>query len=591
MKVLRFIYEIFKRFPSLLIINTLLLLAVSFFGACSVFTISPIVDRFIHTNMQGISPITEKFINILNFFNIPGTLSNLLIVFIVFIMISAVFQVFARFSILKTQYAVLRDIMLGTFKDFFNANWEFFSSSKQGVLINTFNRELTVVGNAFNGMAMLFANIIQLLFFLIIPFCISWQVTIISVSAAVLFAIPFILLGRRHYRLGELGTSTANDMSSVIHENLNLAKIVLGFGNQRKSIGNLSNAYDIHRSVAIKSQLLMRSIVILYRPFGVVTVIIALFVSRRFGVPLSEIMVLLLALLQVAISISNLTMHKNSLENFFPSYEQIVRLRKKAVALKQRSGSIEFKGFNKELTVHDLTFSYPGCEPVLSNINISIPSGKMVALVGESGAGKSTFIDIIIGFHKLTKGEVLIDGTSLQSFDVSSYRNRIGYVPQDSVLFNMTVRDNLLWSYENATNKDIIYAAQLANADGFIKELSHGYDTLVGDRGVRLSGGQIQRIALARAILRKPELLILDEATSALDTYSERLIQGAIEKIAKETTIIIIAHRLSTIKKADYVYVIKNGSIVEHGKHLELINQRGHFNRMVELQALRGDSK
>lgn len=588
MKALIFIRDIFRKFPFLLISNTLLSVGVSLFSAFSLFTISPLVDFLAHPDLHNISPLTQKAVNILRILGLPITLTSWLVVFLVFITLSSLFQVFARWSILKTKYAVLRDIMVGTFEDFLNARWYFFSSGKQGVLLNTFTREITVVGDAFVAMALFFAGILQLTFFLAVPFYISWQVTTISLGVALLFAIPFLLMGKISYRLGVFNTSTANHMNSVIQENLNLAKVVLGFGNQQRSVQDFNKAFDAHRRVTIKSQIINFAIVIFYRPFGMIMVVIALFTARRFGVPLSEIVVLLLALLQVALSIGDLAMNKNSLENFFPSYEQIKKLREQAVELKQKSGSRQFKGFDRGSIIEKLSFSYPGEKPILVDINVQIPKGKMVAFVGQSGAGKSTFIDILMGFHQPTAGSILFDGISLQDFDIHSYRSSIGYVPQDSVLFNMSIRDNMLWAYSLATEKDINEACHLANADEFIRQLAEGYNTLVGDRGVRLSGGQVQRIALARAILRKPSLLILDEATSSLDTYAERLIQQAIENIAKKTTVIVIAHRLSTIVNADYIYVLKEGRVIEEGGYSQLIQMNGCFSQMVRQQALNG---
>ncbi|GAG34567.1 unnamed protein product, partial [marine sediment metagenome] len=223
-------------------------------------------------------------------------------------------------------------------------------------------------------------------------------------------------------------------------------------------------------------------------------VVVALFTARRFGVPLSEMAVLLLALLQVALCVGNLTAQKNCLENFFPSYEQIKNLKSRAKQLKQESGSRQFNGFTRQLLIQGLSFAYPGQGLVLVDINVRIPKGKMVALVGGSGVGKSTFIDLIMGFHQPMEGEIMFDDVPLQDFDIRSYRRRIGYVPQDSVLFNTTVRDNFLWACESATEEQITQACWQANADEFIRQMPQGYNTLVGDRGVRLSGGQVQRI-------------------------------------------------------------------------------------------------
>lgn len=586
MKVRIFIYEIFKKFPYLLITNTVLLVAVSLFGACSLLAISPVIDLLVHPDLQGVSPFTAKAAGIMGFFGLPVTLGNLLIIFIAFITLSSAFQVFARYSILRTVYAVTESITLGMFEDFFKARWYFFSSSKQGMLLNTFHRECVVVTTAFTALGFFFGYLLQIIFFLVVPFYLSWQVTTISLSAALLFALPFILLGKHSYRLGILNTATANQMYSVIQENISLAKLVLGFGNQRKSIDSLGSAFAAHRRVTIKSQIINAAIPVLYRPFGVVMIAIALFAARWFMVPLSEITVILLSLTQVALSISNLTQQKNLLDNFSPSYEQIRALRERAKQLKQESGARQFRGFTRELSMQGLSFAYPGREPTLVDINVRIPKGKMIALVGESGVGKSTFIDLILGFYQPTKGRIMLDDVLLQDFDIDSYRHRIGYVPQESVLFNMSVGENLRWAKADATEEEIKQACQQANAVEFIEKLPQSYDTLVGDRGVRLSGGQVQRVALARAILRKPDILILDEATSSLDTYSERLIQEAIETIAKETTVIVIAHRLSTVVNADYIYVLKKGRISEEGAYAELIRANGEFQRMAKLQIL-----
>ena len=215
-----------------------------------------------------------------------------------------------------------------------------------------------------------------------------------------------------------------------------------------------------------------------------------------------------------------------------------------------------------------------------------ILKGKMIAIVGQSGSGKTSIVDLIMGFYEPDAGEITIDDISLKDFNINSYRKKIGYVPQDSVLFNTTIRDNLLWANDYATEEEIEYACRQANAYEFIEELPLKYDTVVGDRGVRLSGGQLQRIALARAIIRKPALLIMDEATSSLDTNSERLIQEAIEGIAKNTTVIVIAHRLSTIINSDYIYLFKNGNIIEEGTYQALLDKKSEFYNMIQLQKL-----
>ena len=535
----------------LLAANTLLLVITSLIDAASLFSLVVVADILLNPGFEQASPITRAIVAVARNIGLPVTLGWLLGVFLFFNVLKVVFQIFARNSILRTKYAVLRDMMVGTFEDFFAARWYFFSSGKQGVLLNTFIREINVVGDAFGAIARYFAGILQIALYLTVPLYLSWRLTSISLAIALLFALPFFLLGKIVYRLGKVNTSTANQIGTVIQEGLGLAKLILGFGLQKKTEANLAQAFDSHRQAAIKSQTLTYALPLMYYPFGLLVLIIGFILARKMNLPLSETAVLFYSLARIIPCIGSLTEEKAYLDNFFPSYEQVQNLRNAARELKQASGRREFKGFNNEIAVTGLSFSYPEHPLVLADINMRVPKGRMVALVGESGSGKSTLIDMLMGFHQAQSGGISFDGIPISEFDINSYRRRIGYVPQDSVLFNLTIMENLRWADESISDEAIIQACRQANADEFINKLPEGYHTLVGDRGVRLSGGQVQRIALARAILRRPELLILDEATSALDTYSERLIQQAIEAIAKETTVVVIAHRLSTVINAD----------------------------------------
>ena len=308
------------------------------------------------------------------------------------------------------------------------------------------------------------------------------------------------------------------------------------------------------------------------------------FVSNGIGIPLSEIAIIFISFVRVSGKVGKIIKEKNLLDRSLPSLGQVDEIRKHAINLKQTSGNILYKNFQKNVSISNLTFAYPEQEPVLKNISLEIRKGSMVAIVGESGAGKSTLIDMIMGFNDPDSGTIMVDKIPLKEFEINSFRKRIGYVPQESVLFNMTISENIRWANEKASLEEIKRVCQSANADTFIESFPDKYDTLVGDRGIRLSGGQLQRVALARAIIRKPDILILDEATSSLDTKSERLIQEAIEKIAQETTIIVIAHRLSTITKADHIYILENGSVVEHGDYQKLMDNNNLFSQMVKAQ-------
>jgi ATP-binding cassette subfamily B protein len=335
------------------------------------------------------------------------------------------------------------------------------------------------------------------------------------------------------------------------------------------------NAFDQHIKVTMRSQVLGTSVAGLFRPMAIMAVLIALGLVDPQQVRLSELAAVMWSLLAAMPILSTLLGANVKISNFLPSYEQLVSLRKHAASLEEIQGDRPFSNLLRDIEFKDLSFTYPGRAQTLIDVNLHIRKGQMTALVGESGAGKSTVTDLVLGLQIPERGQVLIDGVSLGEWHQNSFRERVGYVPQDPQLFHCSIRDNLLWSFESASESDLWDVIQLANAEAFVKDLPQDIDTIVGDRGIRLSGGQRQRIALARALLRKPELLILDEATSALDSESERLIQQSIEQVARNTTILVVAHRLSTIAKADQVYVLRQGRIVEEGSFKALSAKSG----------------
>jgi ABC-type multidrug transport system fused ATPase/permease subunit len=249
-----------------------------------------------------------------------------------------------------------------------------------------------------------------------------------------------------------------------------------------------------------------------------------------------------------------------------------------------QNGEIKFLGLKRAIDFVSVDFGYDASNLVLHDITLTIEQGKMTALVGGSGAGKTTLADLIPRFYDPTQGKVLIDGVDLREFEINSLRRNMAVVSQDTFIFNTTVQNNIAYGTEGTTQEAILEAARLANALEFIQEMPEGFDTQLGDRGVRLSGGQRQRIAIARALLRNPDILILDEATSALDSVSERLIQESLEKLAIGRTVIAIAHRLSTIASADKVVVLEQGQIVEQGKYQELLEQRGKLWKYHQMQ-------
>lgn len=249
------------------------------------------------------------------------------------------------------------------------------------------------------------------------------------------------------------------------------------------------------------------------------------------------------------------------------------------------NGKIAYNGLKTGITFKSVSFTYPGHDKqVLKDVTLKLPRGTTLALVGGSGAGKSTLADLLPRFYDPTGGCIILDDTDLREFDITSIRKCMGIVSQDTFLFNNSVRNNIAYGKQEATEEEVVAAAKRANAYEFISKLPQQFDTMIGDRGVMLSGGQRQRLAIARALLQNPDILILDEATSALDTVSERLVQGALEELSRDRTTLVIAHRLSTVRKADQIAVLEQGKVVEVGTHEELLQKGGYYSRLYGMQ-------
>lgn len=579
--------EFLTRYPRHFGLLFVTLLVEGTVATIAVLAIVPVADFLVDPSLGSPSRVTQALLQIVEPLNVNPGFWLFGAVFVAANVVKGALDIATRYAILRIKYAVTRGLFGESLTAFFKARWEFFSTGDQGRLLNTLNRELMTIGDTLGHLATQLAQAMQLCIYLIVPILLNARMTFIALGLAIVLASPLLLLQKVSYRLGKANTETANVMMGALNEILAAARLILGFGRQTQSRDRFLNAFDQHVLVSLRSQTITTAAAAFFQPVGILAAVVALGMALERGTPVAEMAALLWSLLRALPLLGGLLAANVSISNFLPSYEQLVSLRTHAGRLKEIEGEKVFGQLQQGIELRDLDFTYPGRDETLRGINLSILKGMTTALVGESGSGKSTITDLVLGLQVPERGEVLLDGIPLAHWKQNTFRERVGYVPQDPLLFHASIRDNLLWSHPEAREADLWNACRSANAESFVRELPQGMDSVVGDRGVRLSGGQRQRIALARALLRKPDLLILDEATSALDSESERLIQQSINALARDATILVIAHRLSTIARADQVYVLQDGRVLEEGSYFELSRKpSGLLAGMIAVQRL-----
>ena len=567
--------EFLTRYPRHFGMLFLILIFDGIVATCAVLAVVPLADFMLDSSLHAPSRVTRLLLELLEPLNVLPGFWLFGVLFATSNLVKGLLDIAVRYSILRIIYALDRGLVDDALTTFFKARWEFFSGTDQGRLINTLTRELEKIGSALGYLATQLAAVIQLCIYLTIPLWLNAPMTIAALALALLLGSPLFLFQKMSYRLGQQNVETGNATTRILNEMLAAARLILSFGRQKQSRDLYLSAYDQHVPITMRSQILGTAIGVSFQPIGILSAIVALGIALQHGAPVAEMAALLWSLLRALPLLGGLMSAKVNISNFLPSYEQLASLHERAKQMEEVEGDRLFTRLESGIVFRDLDFTYQGRHQTLRGINLTIRKGQMTALVGESGSGKSTIADLLLGLQIPNRGTVLLDGIQLDHWNQNSFRERIGYVPQEPFLFHASIRDNLLWSRPEATEVDLWHACRMANAEEFLRQLPSGLDTVVGDRGMRLSGGQRQRIALARALLRQPEILILDEATSSLDSESERLIQEAINELARDTTLLIVAHRLSTISRADQVYVLNCGKIVEDGSYENLSKRPG----------------
>ncbi|KAB8334629.1 ABC transporter ATP-binding protein [Scytonema tolypothrichoides VB-61278] len=465
----------------------------------------------------------------------------------------------------------------------------YFSQTKSGELINTITTEIERLKQAFGSAAFLFSRTLTGAVYLLSMFLISWQLSIVSLMLFSLLAVALSTLNGRVREASFELTKASNRFTSTAVEFINGIRTVQAFSTEnfeRQRYYNASlNVFTASKNIALVWMVVKPLAEALATTVLVAMIVVGVTVLVTNGkLQVASLLTFFFVLFRLVPIIQDINGVAAHISTMYGSSEVV----KKLLAIDEeqyfRNGHIEFPGLKRSIEFVSVDFGYDSESLVLSNIRLMIERGRMTALVGASGAGKTTLADLIPRFYDPTRGHVFIDGVDLRDIDITSLRRKIAVVSQDTFIFNTSVRNNIAYGSEGATDEEIYKAARLANAMEFIQEMPEGFNTQLGDRGVRLSGGQRQRIAIARALLRNPEILILDEATAALDAVSEKLIQESIEKLSVGRTVIVIAHRLSTIVRADKVVVLEKGQIVEQGGYQELLELKGGLWKYHQMQ-------
>lgn len=461
----------------------------------------------------------------------------------------------------------------------------YFSKKSSGELINTLTSEMERIRQIFGGLAFLVTKSLTLAVYSISLFVLSWHLSILSI-----FLFSFLALGlstlNKHIRERSFEITKANDIFTTrVLEFLDGIRVVHAFCTQQFE----RQRYFEASANIVKSWCRVYWISLIVKPLAdsvstlilVGIICIAVIVDLM---PISNLLTFFFVLFRLVPMIQDVNGVLAFLNTQAGAVENIKDLLKSENKAYFKNGYLEFGGIQKAIDIQAVNFGYEPNHLVLKDITLTIEKGKMTALVGASGGGKTTLADLLARFHEPTNGRILLDGLDFQKFEINSLRWKMAIVGQKSFIFNTSIRHNIAYGTPLATEEEIIEAARLANALEFIQKLPQGFDTIIGADGMQLSGGQQQRIAIARALVRNPEILILDEPTSALDAITEQVIQELLDKFTIGRTVIVIAHRLSTVAKADKVVVIEQGKIMEQGSYQDLIQQQGKLWQYYQTQ-------
>lgn len=512
-------------------------------------------------------------------------------IIVVTVFLANFFRYFSQRYMEDLRVHTLLNLRRTVFENVMNLHVGYFNNERKGDIISKVASDVQVVQfSVTNTLQVVFKEPVQLLFFIGVLISISVKLTLFSLLVIPISGFIISKIVKRLKQQSTMSHQSFAKMIGFLDEALGGIKIIKAFNatSRIKEKFNEENKFysGLNRKMARRQQLASP----VSQTLGVLVVVFILLyggmqiLNNQGDLSADKFVVYLATFSQIMQPIKALTDSFGGIHSGIAAGERVLDLIDTKPEMINKPDAINLNTFKSELIFENVSFNY-GDNEVLKNINITIKKGTTVALVGPSGGGKSTLMDLIPRFHDPKAGAIKIDGHHYKDLTVESIRAQMGTVNQESILFNDTIFNNIAFGKPEATAAEVIAAAKIANAHEFILNTEEGYQTFVGDRGNKLSGGQKQRICIARAVLANPPIMLLDEATSALDTESEKLVQDALNNLMQNRTSIVIAHRLSTIQHADVIVVIDKGTIIEQGTHIELLKNKGIYNRLIEMQA------